>query len=68
MDSPEKEEWIHAMDAEMQSMANLHTYELADLPDGRKAVGIRWVYDLTLNDIDGNILRFKPRLVAKGFS
>ena len=67
MDSPEKEEWIHAIDAELQSMANLHTYELADLPAGRKAVGSRWVYDIK-TDIDGNILRFKARLVAKGFS
>jgi hypothetical protein len=65
--SKEKELWVAAMESEMISLKTLGTYELVPLPAGRRTVGCRWVYDLK-TDADGNILRFKARLVAQGYS
>lgn len=62
-----KEKWIEAMKDEMQSIKDNGTWELADLPKDRKAIGCKWLYKVKTN-IDGSIQRFKARLVAKGFS
>src|ERR1700712_2865298 len=51
----------------MQSMRQNGSWELADLPDDRKAIGCKWVYKIKTN-VDGSIQRFKARLVAQGFS
>ena len=42
--SPEKEKWKKAMDEEMQSLVKNHTWKLAKLPKGKKAIGCKWVY------------------------
>ena len=36
--------WRAAMDAEMQSFAEQKTWELTTLPEGRKAIGAKWVF------------------------
>ena len=43
------------------------TWELVPLPDGKKAIGSRWVFKIKRN-ADGSIERYKGRLVAQGFS
>ena len=40
---------------------------MRELPQGRKAVGCRWVFKLKLNP-DNSIACYKARLVAKGYS
>lgn len=40
---------------------------LTDLPEGKQAVGSRWVYK-TKTGPDGAVVRHKARLVARGFS
>ena len=67
IESPNSSEWKTAMDEEMNSLLQNETWYLADLPEGRKAIGNRWVYRLK-RSADGEIDRFKARLVAKGFS
>ncbi|KAE8228096.1 hypothetical protein CF326_g6985 [Tilletia indica] len=59
--------WEEGMNAEIESLKSMHTWDLVDLPPGRKAIGCRWTYKLKL-DADGNAARWKSRLVAQGFS
>lgn len=40
------------------------TWELIDLPQGAKAIGLKWVFKLKRN-ADGSINKYKARLVAK---
>ena len=60
-------EWKKAMDAEMAQLTNRETFKLAELPEGRKAVGCRWVFAIK-RDTDSSIIKYKARLVAQGFS
>jgi len=58
--------WIQAMDSEMQSICKNGTWDLASLPPGQKAIGLKWVYKLKRN-ADGEVVIHKARLVAKGY-
>ena len=58
--------WKAAMDSEMASIDENNTWELAHLPAGHKAIGLKWVYRVK-RDPDGNIIKYKARLVAKGY-
>ena len=40
---------------------------MEDLPEGRNPVGCKWVYNIK-RDRHGNVIRYKVRLVAQGFS
>jgi hypothetical protein len=59
--------WIDAMDNEFESLIKNETWELVTLPEGRKPIGCKWVYKAK-EDANGNVVRFKARLVATGFS
>ena len=59
---PDGDLWQKAMEDEIQSHMENGTWELADLPPGKKAIKCRWV----LVYKDGK--RPKARLVAKGFT
>ena len=60
--------WKAAMAAEMQSLMESGAQHLVELPEGRKAINNnRWVMRVKLNP-DGNIDRYKARLVAIGCS
>jgi len=49
------------------SKSSKNTYTLTTLPPGRKAIASKWVFKQKM-DTDGNIIRYKACLVAKGFS
>ena len=53
------------MKDEMDSLLGNQTWDLAELPKGKKALHNKWVYRLK-NDHDGS-KRYKARLVVKGF-
>jgi hypothetical protein len=53
------------MTEEMKSITDNHTWELADLPLGFRAIGLKWVYKMK-RDEHGNIIRYNARFVAKG--
>ena len=57
--------WIKAMREEMNSLWKNDTYELIELLRGRKALKNKWVFKLK-ND-DEKLLKYKARLVVKGF-
>jgi hypothetical protein len=67
MTCPDAQKFHEAACDEIQSLLDNGTWELAQLPPGRKAVGCRWVF-LVKKKSDGSIDRYKARLVAKGFS
>ena len=60
-------EWVDAMQAEIDSLHDNGVWDLVPLPEGRKAVGSKWVYKVKKN-ADGSVERCKARLVAQGFS
>ena len=66
---PDAAVWREAMGRELDSLTDRHAFEPTDLPVGRKAIGVRWVYAYKYNP-DGSIIRGKEkaRLVAQGFS
>ena len=55
------------MDDEMLALIQNQTWELVDLPGGKKPVGCRWVYTIKYNS-DGSLERYKARLVARGYT
>ncbi|GJU60739.1 putative RNA-directed DNA polymerase [Tanacetum coccineum] len=59
--------WINAMNDEMSALYENATWELVDLPAGRKPIGSKWVYKIKLKST-GDIERYKARVVAKGFN
>ena len=46
MNSPYSKEWENAMKDELGSMKEHQVWEMVPLPEGRKAIGTKWVFDL----------------------
>lgn len=65
--SDQKQQWLDAMKAEMESLEENGTWELCELPKDKKAIGSKWIFKVK-PDSDGHIKSFKARLVAQGFS
>ena len=57
--------WESAMQDEMDSLMSNQTWELTELPKGKKALHNKWVYRVK-EEYDGNKC-YKARLVLKGF-
>ncbi|KAK0584230.1 hypothetical protein LWI29_009630 [Acer saccharum] len=57
--------WELAMKDEMKSLVSNQTWELAKLPEGKKALQNKWVFRIK-EEHDGS-KRYKARLVVKGF-
>jgi hypothetical protein len=61
-------EWLGAIHQELASLEAMNVYEeVNELPPGKKAVGSKWVLVIK-RDENGDISRFKARLVAQGFT
>lgn len=67
LSGPDRDQWMAAMTEELQSHKVNGTWELAELPVGRKAVGSKWIYKVKRNAA-GEVIKFKSRLVAQGYS
>ncbi|KAL5741578.1 hypothetical protein ACOSP7_028310 [Xanthoceras sorbifolium] len=59
--------WHHAMIEEMNALDDNGTWNLVDLPSGKRAIGCKWVFTVKVNP-DGSVARLKARLVAKGYA
>ncbi|CAI7871062.1 unnamed protein product [Closterium sp. NIES-53] len=66
LESSDAEEWKKAMESELKSIEDNGTWELVELPEGRKAITSKWLFKIK-SDADGKIERYKSRLVAKGY-
>lgn len=59
--------WREAMNDEIDSIIKNQTWELTELPEGAKCIGVKWIYKTKLNE-HGEVNKYKARLVAKGYS
>ncbi|GKC56115.1 transposable element, partial [Tanacetum coccineum] len=64
----ENENWRIAMSKEMQSLQKNHTWELTNLPEGKKAIGCKWVYAKKEGFPGQDDVCYEARLVAKGYA
>ncbi|CAI7858637.1 unnamed protein product [Closterium sp. NIES-54] len=60
------EEWKKAMESELKSIEENSTWELLELPEGRKAITSKWLFKIK-SDAGGKIECYKSRLEAKGY-
>lgn len=65
--APDKEEWKAAMQSELDSLKASETWELVPRPKGRQVVKCKWVFRRKY-DANGDLERYKARLVACGYS
>ncbi|GJR81101.1 RNA-directed DNA polymerase, eukaryota, reverse transcriptase zinc-binding domain protein [Tanacetum coccineum] len=56
--------WIEAMNLEMKALNRNGTWVITEIPEGRKAIGFKWVWKVKYKS-SGEVERFKARLVAK---
>jgi hypothetical protein len=59
--------WEIAMQEEYDFLVVNNTWSLVPLPKGRKPISCKWVFKIK-HGVDGEIERYKTRLVAKGFT
>ena len=63
----DRESWQKACNEELETLKKFGVYEEVPQPHDRKIVGSKWVFRMKMGP-DGQIERYKARLVAQGFS
>jgi len=58
--------WKKAMIAELDSIEKNETWKLVQLPTDKKCIDVKWVFKTKLKP-DGQVAKYKARLVARGF-
>ena len=58
--------WKDAINSEIDSILQNHTWELVNLPSGCKPLGSKWIFKKKMK-ADGSIDKYKARLVIKGY-
>ncbi|GJS69647.1 putative ribonuclease H-like domain-containing protein [Tanacetum coccineum] len=58
-------DWVEAMQEEMQQFVNQDVWKLVPLPEGKTAIGTKWILK-NKRDARGIVVRNKARLVAQG--
>ncbi|WJZ81428.1 hypothetical protein VitviT2T_001271 [Vitis vinifera] len=66
--SQEKSRWMGVMVEEIQSLHKNQTWNLVELPKGKRAIGCKWVYKKKEAVLEKEGEKFKTHLVAKGYS
>ena len=66
MSSPKAPYWKEAINDEVESIFQNHTWVLVDLPPGSKLLGYKWIFEKKMK-ADGSIDKYKARLVIKGY-
>lgn len=65
--SHDSENWEKAIQTELDILRDKNTWELIEPPKDRNIVGNRWVFTKKFDE-NGNLSKYKARLVAQGFS
>ncbi|GJW33326.1 putative ribonuclease H-like domain-containing protein [Tanacetum coccineum] len=60
------ESWVEAMQEELLQFKLQNIWVLCDLPDGKRVIGTKWVFQ-NKRDERGTIIKNKARLVAQGY-
>ena len=60
-------QWCSAMDEEFTTFTRQGTWTLVPPSPSQNVVGCKWVFKLKHNSDDSSIIKFKTKLVAKGF-
>ena len=66
MRSVESDKWQSAMEEEINALTENDTFEFMSVPEDRKVVGGRWVYNVKVGPNTEE--QYKTRYVAKGYS
>ena len=67
LSGPNAPEWTTAIASELASMEQHDVWELVERPPGANVIGCKWVFRIKY-DSEGNIERYKARLVAQGYN
>ena len=67
LEDVDAQEWIKAMDREMESIYSNSVWSLVEAPKGVKPIGCTWIYKRKRRP-DGKVETFKARLVTKGYT
>ena len=59
--------WLQAMEKEIENIESKGTWIETIVPEGRKPIDSRWVFAIK-TDADGKVIKYKARVVARGFS
>lgn len=59
--------WVRVMEDELVALERNGTWEITNLPLGKKTIGCRWVYKVKLK-ADGSVDKYKAQLVAKRYN
>jgi len=66
MSTEDKDKWMAAERAEIQSLVKNKVFAIVDRPSTRKPIPCKWIYKRKKSK-SGTVEKFKARLVAKGF-
>jgi hypothetical protein len=67
MESPQSEHCQKAIESEMSSLKEHGVWDFVPRPRDKNVVGNRWVFKIKY-DNNGNIAKYKARLVCQGFT
>jgi hypothetical protein len=67
LNGEDAKKWEIAMQEEYDSLLVNNTWSLVPLPKGRKPISCKWVFKIK-HGVDGEVERYKARLVARGFT
>lgn len=68
INSNDIDKWKEAMEEKMNSLPKNRTWELVVKPQNLKLVGCKWIFKLKHGQDPSQLVRYKAKLVAKGFT
>ncbi len=67
LNGEDAKKWEMAMQEEYDSLVVNNTWSLVPLPKGRKPISCKWMFKIK-HGVDGEVERYKAKLVARGFT
>ena len=68
VESKDWEKWMQVMIDEIDSLLKNGTWVLVERPNGRRVVSCQWIFKKKIEAADGDKVRYKVKLVARGFT